>query len=389
MTDKLEPKDLETLLARLKQEWQELVDLLTSQGRSQERILEVAKIMLRDAAGQYQVKISFNPDGSADLFLTDPEGNTWGRLGVNRDGEAFLALKEKKGEGSFKVVMGASSPRAAAGPAVTPPDASPPDAAPQPIINAPAESPSGVATSPLGPEAQSGDNADLGLVHRLEKLEIQNRRQKFYGALILGVLGVVLVVMAYALFCLYRSSLSVASLTGRGLKGHNRAILGVEDGKVKLDLGDQKNRCFTLGLGSHGAPHLEFYDRDQRLQALGLDGKPGFTLRDKRSLQGQQEPNVFSDFGHGLFQGGAVSGSGEVTLAAPPAGQSAAIAGKPGAESKGEFVGFKASNKYHYPTCRWARGANSLNSIKFKSAAEAQARHYVPCPVCKPPPLSR
>ncbi len=107
MPDRTEPKDLETVLARLREEWQELADLLTSQGKSQDRVLEVEKILLRDASGQYRGKISANPDGSADLLLSDQAGNAWVRLGVNRDGEAFFELKDQKGESSFKAAVGA------------------------------------------------------------------------------------------------------------------------------------------------------------------------------------------------------------------------------------------------------------------------------------------
>ena len=107
MPDKIEPKELETVLARLRQEWQELADLLTSQIKSQDRVIEVEKILLLDASGQYRGKISANPDGSAELVLSDRVGNAWARLVVNHDGEAFLELKDKKGESSLKVAVGA------------------------------------------------------------------------------------------------------------------------------------------------------------------------------------------------------------------------------------------------------------------------------------------
>src|SRR5665648_226074 len=107
MPDKTEPKDLEKVLARLREEWQELADLLASQAKSQDRVIEVEKILLRDAAGQCRGKISADPDGSADLLLSDQAGNAWVRLGVNRDGEAFFELKDQKGESSFKVAVGA------------------------------------------------------------------------------------------------------------------------------------------------------------------------------------------------------------------------------------------------------------------------------------------
>ena len=50
-----------------------------------------------------------------------------------------------------------------------------------------------------------------------------------------------------------------------------------------------------------------------------------------------------------------------------------------------KYVGSKNSNKYHYPTCRWARKIKPANLVTFKSAQEAQAAGYVPCKVCKPP----
>jgi len=50
-----------------------------------------------------------------------------------------------------------------------------------------------------------------------------------------------------------------------------------------------------------------------------------------------------------------------------------------------KYVGSKNSNKYHYPTCRWARKIKPANLVTFKSAQKAQAAGYVPCKVCKPP----
>ena len=114
MPDKTEHKDLEMVLAKLKEEWRELADLLTSQGKSRDRVIEVEKILLRDASGQYRGKISADPGGSADLFLSDPAGNAWARLGVNQAGEAFLELKDRNGASSFKVAVGAPSPGAGA-----------------------------------------------------------------------------------------------------------------------------------------------------------------------------------------------------------------------------------------------------------------------------------
>ena len=179
----------------------------------------------------------------------------------------------------------------------------------------------------------------------------------------------------------------------RDPKGNIRASLGADRDKVRLDLWDpQGQRRATLGLGAEGSPHLAFYDRDQRVRAelnLGTDGEPHFSLRDQRSLQGKTAPNDFSDSSHPSSPGGVVSGAAPAAAPSPPAAQAEAVSPNLNAETEVELVGSKTSNKYHYPTCKWVRAITPWKIIKFKSVAEAQERHYVPCPVCKPPPLSR
>ena len=49
------------------------------------------------------------------------------------------------------------------------------------------------------------------------------------------------------------------------------------------------------------------------------------------------------------------------------------------------YVGSSKSNKYHYPTCKWALKINPANLVKFVSAKEALDAGYVPCKVCRPP----
>ncbi len=51
----------------------------------------------------------------------------------------------------------------------------------------------------------------------------------------------------------------------------------------------------------------------------------------------------------------------------------------------GLFVGSAKSNKYHYPSCEWAKRIKPRNEVWFSSAEAAQAQGYVPCRVCKPP----
>jgi len=404
--DKTQTKDLETVLARLKHEWQELADLLTSQSKSQERVIEVEKILFRDASGKYRGKISATPDGSAGLLLSDHEGNAWAWLGVNQDGEAFLELKDKNGEIRFKVPVGASSPEAGAGLAAAPdhglhpePLASP-GAVAQPIMpDAAGGVPPGGSGSVLAPptpdpDAEPGCNATAMVFDRLEKLERQHRRQKFYRALILVVLGVILATQTFLLIRPHLPGpLEVEALVVRHPNGVTRAWLGDKDGKVGLHLWDrQGTRRATMGLGLEGAPGLTLYDQDQRVRAelnLEPDGEPKFTLRDKRSLLSQPEPTPPGASGRQQPLGGTVPGAKEGAAAGPPAAQEEAVSPNREAEAEVEYVGSITSNKYHYPTCRLARTISPARVIKFKSAAEAQERRYIPCPVCKPPPLSR
>jgi methylphosphotriester-DNA--protein-cysteine methyltransferase len=50
-----------------------------------------------------------------------------------------------------------------------------------------------------------------------------------------------------------------------------------------------------------------------------------------------------------------------------------------------KYVGSSKSNKYHYPTCKWALKIHPDNLVTFKSAKEALDKGYVPCKVCRPP----
>lgn len=49
-----------------------------------------------------------------------------------------------------------------------------------------------------------------------------------------------------------------------------------------------------------------------------------------------------------------------------------------------KFVGSKESDKYHYPTCRFAEKILDENAIYFESAYDAEAADYEPCGVCHP-----
>ena len=46
------------------------------------------------------------------------------------------------------------------------------------------------------------------------------------------------------------------------------------------------------------------------------------------------------------------------------------------------FVGSKNSNKYHLPTCRYAKNINPENRVCFSSKIEAESRGYLPDKNC-------
>jgi hypothetical protein len=75
-----------------------------------------------------------------------------------------------------------------------------------------------------------------------------------------------------------------------------------------------------------------------------------------------------------------IHSSGEAAIAAHDVGHSAIAHA-----SEGMFVGSTKSNKYHYPSCRWAEKILPENEIWFSSSADAGDHGYVACGVCHPP----
>lgn len=409
MPDKPDPKELETLLARLEQEWQELANLLKSQGLPQARVIEVEKLLLRDRGGKYRGKISVNPDGSIGLRLTDDEGKAWAWLGVDQDGEVFLELKDQKGEVRFTVPgnppASQAEPEAAAMPSIDlepdkAPDApespvdSPPAATPAASVDTPSGGPGQAEPPPPSPEEKAGNAANAVILARLEELQRRHRRQWWFRAPILVVLGLILGTQAYLLSRPRPTGpLQIHSLVIKDTHGTVRAGLGILNGKVGLDLRDLRGkRRAALGLKPDGSPALALYDRDQRLRAelnLGPDGAPRFTLQENLGGPGPAKAKAAPAPSSQPARPGTVTGSEGGTVASPPAGPTGSLSTTDReAGAKVVYVGSKTSNKYHYPTCKWAQKIRPERLIIFKSVKEAQSRHYIPCPVCKPPPLS-
>jgi hypothetical protein len=408
MPEKPDPKHLEALLTRIMTKRQEPLEAPESQDQGQERVIEAEKILLRDGSGKSRGKISANEDGSAGLILSDNAGTAWAWLGVNQHGEAFLELKDKRGEISFKVPTGAPGPEAAAASPLVPPSDATPNLAPaslgsQSPLQPPPMPEAEISAPALGPEiGQSPPTAspdwkpnfvDTAVYDRLEELERQNRGRGFFRTVLLGLLAVILATQAFLFFRTQTSKgpLEVQSLMVRDQNGYVRAWLGEQDGTLALNLRDRQGKLrAVMGLEKDGSPALIIYDEKQRLQAelhLGPDGEPRFNLRDKSSFQGKTERHTPGDPDN--QQALAVSNPGDEdgTMASHAAGQEETVARDAAAETI--FVGSKTSNKYHLPACKWAKTIKPSRLIKFKSVEEAQGRYYIPCPVCKPPPLAK
>lgn len=56
----------------------------------------------------------------------------------------------------------------------------------------------------------------------------------------------------------------------------------------------------------------------------------------------------------------------------------------PEAKTSGTYIGSLNSDKYHKPTCRYAKTIENYNEIWFDTIQEASALGYNPCGVCKP-----
>lgn len=50
-----------------------------------------------------------------------------------------------------------------------------------------------------------------------------------------------------------------------------------------------------------------------------------------------------------------------------------------------KYVGSPGSNRYHYPSCVWAKRLEPAVAVRFRSAAEARQKGYVPCKACQAP----
>ena len=67
-----------------------------------------------------------------------------------------------------------------------------------------------------------------------------------------------------------------------------------------------------------------------------------------------------------------------------PQANKAAVNISPQVKTSGTYVGSTDSDKYHKPTCRWAKKIKKYNETWFDTTAQAKERGYKACKVCKP-----
>lgn len=53
-------------------------------------------------------------------------------------------------------------------------------------------------------------------------------------------------------------------------------------------------------------------------------------------------------------------------------------------DSDDQYVGSINSDKYHYPSCRWAKKIKPKNRVWFRDKEHAAEYGYMACKVCKP-----
>ncbi len=299
MADRPQGKDLETILARLDQDWRELVTLLKSQTQGISRVVEAERFVLLDRRGQGRGELKVEEDGAAGLVLADQAGKFRAWLGLKADGSAYLSLKDKFGRIVFAVPDGLGAP----GPETATPPPEPLEVLPR--LEALEKDLGRLKETLAGPgRKESEDKAVLleeegeprfplssKVLARLQNLERQNRVFKITGVVLALLLALNLAGLAGLLGRVqWRGEpLVTEKLVIQDPAGVPRARLGEEAGQVRLELCGREGRPrASLALGEKGEPSLALYDRDQRLRAvlaLGPEGEPLLSLLDQEGLR--------------------------------------------------------------------------------------------------------
>ncbi len=137
-------------------------------------------------------------------------------------------------------------------------------------------------------------------------------------------------------------------------KGTSRALLGEQDGIVRLEL------CDAAGITRASI-------------SLGADAEPRFSLFD-------QDQQKLKEWGWAA----TAPASGEpVSEGIASSGRANDIKSREGLPAR--YIGSKTSNKYHYPNCQWGKQIIPEKLLIFHSVKEARDKGYVQCRACRPP----
>lgn len=135
-----------------------------------------------------------------------------------------------------------------------------------------------------------------------------------------------------------------ANIIGTDRYGRYLAKVILPDGKILNE------ELLSLGL----AWHYKQYNSDIKYANLENQAR-----KLKIGLWSDSSPIAPWDFRHGDQSPASVSGNAK-------------------------YVGSKNSNKYHNPSCQWAKKIKSSNLVSFSSKKDAESKGYIPCKVCSP-----
>jgi hypothetical protein len=213
--------------------------------------------------------------------------------------------------------------------------------------------------SPGPPEAAAGDtdsilkqvgglNRDVQLMTRLDKLERQNRKIVTFGSLFMTLM---ILVLGVSTFLIIQANLFTqeAMVT---------AAPRVAPPKPVADKAEAKGQELQAPVRVAEAPGP---------QAAGPKAPAG----DLKPAAAPVAPKP--------------AATTAVTAAAPKPAVAPAAAKAAKAAAPVKYVGYLTSNKYHLPSCKYAKNINQYHHRTFSSVKEARAHGYVPCPTCNPP----
>jgi len=158
-------------------------------------------------------------------------------------------------------------------------------------------------------------------------------------------------------------SLMIKEIKGSSvfLKVDPRATVKVDEKIIKSD--EEGNFGFDFSLGEK----LTIYNEDNVI-----------TL-DLNALKQQSEGVVAGEAKKG---GENAKQTMETAQSSTQPVSSGSVELKKEVPQEGQFVGSKNSNKYHLPSCRFAKKIKPENQVWFSSKEEAESKGYKPCGTC-------